>query len=78
MHLYWCVDCKTSGCKPRQAFKAVPLAGDIGDEPTITFNFPSIFMLRCKTCGIAHSYTPREIDDFQSEENIPLGFEPYS
>jgi hypothetical protein len=35
-------------------------------------------MLRCKTCGIAHSYSQQEIDDFQSEENLPLGFEPYA
>lgn len=78
MHLYWCVDCKTAGCKRRQPFKDVPLEGNTGDEPTLQLNFPSLFMLRCKTCGIAHSYTPRDIDDFQSEENISLGFEPCS
>ncbi len=75
MHLYWCVDCKTPGCKRRQVFKDVPFDATSSDEPTIRFNLPAKFEMRCKTCGQTHTYQLHEIDDFKSAESLPLGFE---
>jgi hypothetical protein len=75
VHLYWCADCKTPGCKRRQVFKDVEFAPDASDDPTIHLNFPAKFEMRCKTCGATHSYTMSDVDDFQSEEFLPLGFE---
>lgn len=75
MHLYWCADCKTPGCKRRQPFKDVEFASDEADEPTLSVNFPPKFELRCKTCGQTHSYSMHDLDDFQSKEALPLGFE---
>jgi hypothetical protein len=46
-----------------------------GDGPTIQLNFLAKFEMPCKTCGIVHSYTMSDIEDFQSEESLPLGFE---
>ena len=74
-HLYWCADCKTSGCKRRQVFKDIEYGPDASDDPTIQLNFPVAFQMRCKTCGKFHTYTMREVEDFQSEESLPLGFE---
>ena len=74
-HLYWCADCKTAGCKQRQVFKDVEFTPDASDDPTIQLNFPATFEMRCKTCGAIHSYTMADVDDFQSEESLPLGFE---
>jgi hypothetical protein len=45
------------------------------DEPTIRFNFPPKFEMRCKTCGQVHTYQIHDIGDFQSKESLPLGFE---
>jgi len=75
VHLYWCADCKTPGCKRRQIFKDVEFDSDASDEPTIRLNFPPNFEMRCKTCGQVHTYQLHEIDDFQSKESLPLGFE---
>lgn len=75
MHLYWCADCKTPGCKRRQVFKDVEFDAGDSDEPTIRFNFPQKFDMRCKTCGQVHTYRLDEIDDFQSKDSLPLGFE---
>jgi len=75
VHLYWCADCKTPGCKRRQVFKDVEFEADASDEPTIRFNFPARFDMRCKTCGQVHTYQLHEIDDFKSKESLPLGFE---
>ena len=75
MHLYWCADCKTPGCKQRQPFKDVPFDDSSSDEPTIHFDFPASFHLRCRTCGATHAYTPQEIDDFKSPELLPMGFD---
>jgi hypothetical protein len=52
-------------------------AGD-ADEiegPTIEISFPAKFEMRCKTCGTIHSYTLGDLEYFQSEESLPLGFE---
>ena len=78
MHLYWCADCKTPGCKKRQIFKDVEFVPEAGNEPTMQLNFPATFEMRCKTCGTVHSYSRRDIEDFQSEESVPLGFESQS
>ena len=75
VHIYWCADCKTPGCKPRQVFKRVDFAPDSSEDPTIRLNFPATFTMRCKTCGTIHSYTMADIQDFQSGESLPLGFE---
>ncbi len=75
VHLYWCADCKTPGCQRRQVFKDVPFDDSSSDEPTIHFNFPAEFEMRCKTCGVTHKYRLQEIDDFKSKESIPVGFE---
>ena len=75
MHLYWCADCKTEGCKRRQIFKDVEFAAQAGDEPTVQLNFSAKFEMRCKTCGIVHSYSRKDIEDFQSKESLPLGFD---
>ena len=75
MHLYWYADCKTPGCKKRQIFKDVEFSQKAGDEPTVQLNFPAKFEMRCKTCGTIHSYNRGDIEDFQSEESLPLGFE---
>ena len=75
MHIYWCADCKTPGCKQRQAFKRVEFTADPSDDPTIQLDFPPKFEMRCKTCGSIHSYTMADVEDFQSEESLPLGFE---
>jgi hypothetical protein len=74
-HLYWCADCKTPGCKRRQVFKDVPFDNSSSDEPTIHFNFPASFQMRCRACGITHVYTLQEIDDFKSADSLPLGFD---
>jgi len=74
VHLYWCADCKTPGCQRRQVFKDVPFDASSSDEPTIHFNFPANFDMRCKTCGATHSYSLHEIDDFKSPELLPIGF----
>jgi len=79
MHLYWCADCKTEGCKRRQVFKGVEFAAAAADdEPTVQLNFPATFEMRCKTCGIVHSYSRKDIEDFQSKESLPMGFESLS
>jgi hypothetical protein len=75
VNLYWCADWKTPGRKHRQIFKDVEFAPEAGEEPTIQLNFPAKFEMRCKTCDIVHSYRMRNIEDFQSEESLPLGFE---
>lgn len=75
MHLYWCANCKTPGCKQRQIFKDVEFDPEAGDDPTIQMDFLAKFEMRCKTCGTVHSYTMRDIEDFQSDESLPLGFE---
>ena len=75
MHIYWCADCKTQGCKQRQAFKEVEFTSEPSDDPTIRLNFPARFTMRCKTCGAIHGYTMADVEDFQSEESLPLGFE---
>jgi hypothetical protein len=75
MHLYWCADCKTEGCKRRQIFKDVEFAAQAGDEPTVQLNFSAKFEMRCKTCGIVHSYSRKDIEDFQSNDSLPLGFD---
>jgi hypothetical protein len=75
VHLYWCADCKTSGCKKRQVFKDIPFDGSSSDEPTINFNIPAKFEMRCKTCGVTHTYQLHEIDDFKSGDSLPLGFD---
>jgi hypothetical protein len=72
VHIYWCADCKTPGCKRRQVFKGVEFTSD---DPTIQASFPLVFKMRCKTCGNSHNYTQRDVSDFQSEESLPLGFE---
>jgi len=75
VHLYWCADCKTPGCKQRQLFQDVEFTSDAGDDPTIQANIPFKFEMRCKTCGTIHSYAMRDVEDSQSEESLPLGFE---
>ncbi len=75
MHIYWCTDCKTPGCRQRQVFKRVEFTADPSDDPTIQLDFPANFELRCKACGAAHSYTIGDVEDFQSNEILPLGFE---
>jgi hypothetical protein len=75
VNIYWCADCKTPGCKQRQVFKQVEFTSDPSDDPTIRLDFPARFTLRCKTCGTIHSYTMADVEDFQSEESLPLGFE---
>jgi len=75
VHIYWCADCKTPGCKQRQVFKYVEFAADPSDDPTMQLDFPAKFEMRCKTCGTIHSYTLGDVEDFQSEESLPLGFE---
>ena len=74
-HLYWCADCKTQGCKRRQIFKDVQFDNSSSDEPTIHFNFPASFQMRCRTCGETHVYKRDEIDDFNSGDSLPLGFD---
>jgi len=75
VHLYWCADCKTPGCKRQQPFKDVPYDDSSSDEPTVFFNFPAKLDMRCKSCGATHSYERDEIDDFKSKESLPMGFE---
>ena len=41
-------------------------------------NFPANFEMRCKTCGNIHSYSRPDIEDFQSDEPLSLGFESQS
>ena len=31
--------------------------------------------MRCKTFGTIHSYALGDVEDFQSDESLPLGFE---
>ena len=33
--------------------------------------------MRSNTCRTIHSYAMRDVEDFQSEESLPLGFESY-
>ena len=75
MHLYWCADCKTPGCKKRQIFKDVEFTLDASEDPTIEISSPAKFEMRCKTCGTIHSYALGDLEDFQSEESLPRGFE---
>ncbi len=75
MYIYWCADCKTPGCKRRQVFKRVEYVPEASDDPTIQLNFPLVFKMRCKTCATFHNYTRRDVEDFQSKESLPLGFE---
>ncbi len=75
MYINWCADCKTPGCQRRQVFKQVEFASDSSDDPTLQLNFPLVFKMRCKTCANVHSYTLRDVADFQSKESLPLGFE---
>ena len=75
MHINWCADCKTPGCKRRQVFKHVEFTPEASDDPTIQMNFPAVFKMRCKTCGNIHNYALRDVEDFQSKESLPLGFE---
>ena len=75
MHLYWCADCKTPGCKKRRVFKDLEFTPDASEDPTIEIHSPAKFEMRCKTCGTIHSYALGDVEDFQSEESLPLGFE---
>ena len=43
MHLYWCADCKTPGCKKRQVFKDVDFTPDASEDPTIEIHSPAKF-----------------------------------
>jgi hypothetical protein len=36
---------------------------------------PAKFEMCCKTCGTIHIYALGDVEDFQSEESLPLGFE---
>jgi hypothetical protein len=45
VHLYWCADCKTPGCKQRQILKDVEFAPEASDDLTISLNFPAKFEL---------------------------------
>src|ERR1019366_2823804 len=41
----------------------------------LCISFPAKFEMRCKTCGTIHSYALGDVEDFQSDESLPLGFE---
>ena len=73
--LYWCADFKTPGCKKRQIFKDVEFTPDTSEDPTIEISSPAKFKMHCKTCSTIHNYALSDLEDFQSEESLPLGFE---